>query len=48
MGLFEVIKMVDEINYILNTQGHRKTRHVNMLKKYHQHPLDTSGEKEVL
>ena len=50
-GPYEVIKKVDEVNYILNTLGHRKTQrlcHVNMLKKYHQHPGETaSGGKEV-
>jgi len=40
-GPYEVIKKVDEVNYILNTPGCRKTQklcHVNMLKEYHQRP----------
>ena len=50
-GPYQVIKKVDEVNYILSTPGHRKTErlcHINMLKEYHQHPEETtSGEKEV-
>ena len=50
-GPYEVIKKVDEVNYIFNTPGRRKTQrlcHVNMLKQYHQHPEGTtSGGKEA-
>ena len=50
-GPYEVIKKVDEVNYILNTPGRRKTQrlcHVNMLKQYHQRPEETtSGGKEA-
>jgi len=48
---YEVIKKVDEVNYILNTPGCRKTQrlcHVNMLKQYHQCPEETtSGGEEA-
>jgi len=46
-GPYELIKKVDEVNYILNTPGHRKTQrlcHVNMLKQYHQRQEETTSD----
>ena len=46
-GLYEVIKKVGEVNYILNTLRRRNNKslcHVNMLKKYHEHPEEMTKE----
>ena len=37
-GPFEIIKVLNDVNYVVNVRGKEKVFHINMLKKYFRRP----------